>query len=52
MVASHTAMFREEEEKNTRDNESTSGSSNTVERTTLGDIDVLAELKERMEKGK
>lgn len=52
VVASHTAMFREEEEKNTRDNESTSGSSNTVERTTLGDIDVLAELKERMEKGK
>lgn len=52
VVASHTAMFREEEEKNTRDNESASGSSNAVERTTLGDIDALAELKERMEKGK
>lgn len=53
VVASHTAMFREEEEKNTRESESTSSSSsNTVERTTLGDIDALAELKERMEKGK
>lgn len=52
VVASHTAMFREEEEKNTRENETASGSSNAVERTTLGDIDALAELKERMEKGK
>jgi small subunit ribosomal protein S1 len=47
VVASHTAMFREEEEKNTRENETASGSSNAVERTTLGDIDALAELKER-----
>jgi small subunit ribosomal protein S1 len=61
VVASHTAIFREEEEKNARsnnnnndggnNNNNNNSSSNNAERTTLGDIDALAELKERMEKG-
>lgn len=52
VVASHTATFRDEEEKNVRQQqESQSSSSNNAEKTTLGDIDALAELKERMEKG-
>ncbi|MHA3788804.1 30S ribosomal protein S1 [Flavobacterium hauense] len=57
VVASHTATFRDEEEKNVRNNESNnnnnnnSSSNNNAERSTLGDLDVLAELKERMEKG-
>ncbi len=51
VVASHTATFREEEEKNVREAESASSSSSQVEKTTLGDIDALAELKERMDKG-
>jgi len=51
VVASHTAMFREEEEKNAKEAETTTSNSQ-VEKTTLGDIDALAELKERMDKGK
>lgn len=50
VVASHTAIFRQEEEKNIKAAEAAS-SSTQAERTTLGDIDALAELKERMEKG-
>jgi len=49
VVASHTSIFREEEEKNVKAVETTA---NAAEKTTLGDIDALAELKERMEKGK
>ncbi len=55
VVASHTATFRDEEEKNVRtqqeSNNNNNNNSNNAERTTLGDIDALAELKERMEKG-
>jgi small subunit ribosomal protein S1 len=63
VVASHTAIFREEEEKNARshnnnnndggnnNNNNNSSSSNNAERSTLGDIDALSQLKERMEKG-
>jgi small subunit ribosomal protein S1 len=54
VVASHTATFRDEEEKNVRQQESNnnnSSSSNNAEKTTLGDIDALSQLKERMEKG-
>jgi small subunit ribosomal protein S1 len=53
VVASHTATFRDEEEKNVRQSQesSNSGSSNNAEKTTLGDIDALSQLKERMEKG-
>lgn len=51
IVASHTAIFREEEEKAVKEAEVKSTSSNNAEKSTLGDIDALAELKARMEKG-
>jgi small subunit ribosomal protein S1 len=56
IVASHTATFREEEEKNFKaaSNESSNNnvatSSNNAEKSTLGDIDALMELKANMEK--
>ena len=53
VVVSHTATFRDEERKNVKDNSSsrsqTSSSSNNEEKSTLGDLDVLAELKKKME---
>ena len=57
VVVSHTGIFRDEEKKNVRDNSNRSGnvsssSSNNEERSTLGDIDALAELKKKMEGGK
>nr|WP_322625762.1 30S ribosomal protein S1 [uncultured Flavobacterium sp.] len=58
VVASHTATFKEEEERNVRysnennnNNNNVASSTSNVEKTTLGDIDALAELKERMERG-
>jgi len=54
VVASHTAIFREEEEKNVKAvTENTSSSSNNnASASTLGDNnDILAELKAKMEKG-
>jgi len=56
VVASHTATFKDEEEKNVRNNENNNSnnagsSSNNAEKSTLGDLDVLAQLKERMENG-
>nr|MBP6039903.1 S1 RNA-binding domain-containing protein [Flavobacterium sp.] len=50
VVASHTAIFREEEEKNVKTvTENTSAPAQT---STLGDNnDILAELKAKMEKG-
>ena len=53
VVASHTAIFREEEEKNVKAATSNnSGSSANVAASTLGDgNDVLAALKAKMEKG-
>ena len=51
VVASHTAIFREEEEKAAKAVETNVSSSNNVEKSTLGDIDALAELKAKMEKG-
>ena len=57
IVASHTATFREEEEKNFKSasnessNNNVASSSNNAEKSTLGDIDALMELKARMEKG-
>ncbi|POS02815.1 small subunit ribosomal protein S1 [Flavobacterium croceum DSM 17960] len=50
VVASHTAIFREEEAKAVKQAEAVASSSN-VEKSTLGDIDALAELKAKMEKG-
>lgn len=57
VVVSHTGIFRDEEKKNVkesnnRSNNNTSSSSNNEEKSTLGDIDVLAELKRKMEEGK
>ncbi len=50
VVASHTAIFREEEEKIAKQAEAVVASNN-IEKSTLGDIDALAELKAKMEKG-
>ncbi|WP_298116917.1 30S ribosomal protein S1 [Flavobacterium sp.] len=53
VVASHTAIFREEEEKNVKAaTESVAASNNNNQASTLGDNnDILAELKAKMEKG-
>lgn len=48
VVASHTATFREEEEKAVKAAEEKAATTAT-EKTTLGDIDALAELKAKME---
>lgn len=52
VVVSHTGLFREEEKKNVRENVSKNNVSSNEEKTTLGDIDALAELKKKMERGK
>lgn len=55
VVVSHTATFREEEVKAERssnnNNNNNNNSSNTIETSTLGDIDSLAALKKKMEEG-
>lgn len=48
IVASHTALFREEEEKVAKEAAKTS---TATEKSTLGDLDALQELKEKMDKG-
>ena len=48
VVASHTAIFKEEEEKNVK--EAAAQPAQPVEKSTLGDLDVLQELKDKMEK--
>ena len=50
VVASHTALFREEEAKFVKQAMKTANS-NSSEKTTLGDLDALAALKAKMEKG-
>ena len=54
VVVSHTGIFRDEEKKNVKESSSrnVTSSSNNEERSTLGDIDALAELKRKMEEGK
>ena len=49
VVASHTALFRAEEAKIVKQAMKTANSSS--EKTTLGDLDALADLKAKMEKG-
>ena len=49
VVASHTAIFREEERKNIRTATKKMQADN-AEKTTLGDLDALASLKEQMNK--
>ena len=52
VVASHTAIFREEEEKNVKTAVDSSSASNAAQTSTLGDNnDILAELKAKKEKG-
>ena len=55
VVVSHTGIFKDEEKRNvkqaTSNNSNNSSSSNNEEKSTLGDIDVLAELKKKMEGG-
>lgn len=54
VVVSHTGIFRDEEKKNVRESSSSNkpmGSSGSEEKSTLGDLDVLAELKKKMEGG-
>ncbi|WP_378188087.1 30S ribosomal protein S1 [Aquimarina sp. W85] len=51
VVASHTAMFREEEAKIVKQAAKKAASTGSAEKTTLGDLDALAELKAKMEKG-
>ena len=48
VVASHTAIFKEEEEKNVK--EAAAQPAQQVEKSTLRDLDVLQELKDKMEK--
>src|SRR5690606_38602119 len=50
VVVSHTATFRDEERKNVKDNSSSRSSMTSTgneEKSTLGDLDVLAELKKK-----
>ncbi|GLB50056.1 30S ribosomal protein S1 [Neptunitalea lumnitzerae] len=47
VVASHTAIFKDEEKKNVK--AATAKSNNATEKTTLGDLDALQELKDKME---
>lgn len=46
IVASHTAVYRDEEQQNVKE---ASKRKKNVEKTTLGDLDALAELKDQME---
>ena len=46
VVASHTAIFREEEQKNIKE---AAKKATSTEKTTLGDLDALADLKSKME---
>lgn len=49
VVVSHTGLFREEEKRNEKSSAQKSSASTGEEKTTLGDIDALAELKKKME---
>ncbi len=50
MVVSHTATYKEEEEKIVRENKTKM--ENNEQKSTLGDLDALAQLKKDMENGK
>ena len=52
VVVSHTGIFRDEERKNVKESSSAKPAATSgEEKTTLGDIDALAELKKKMEGG-
>jgi len=50
VVASHTAIFKEEEEKIAKEAAASTSTAPAVEKSTLGDLEVLQELKDKMEK--
>ncbi|MBB4805039.1 small subunit ribosomal protein S1 [Chryseobacterium defluvii] len=52
VVVSHTGIFRDEEKKHAKEAINKAAASSGEEKTTLGDIDALAELKKKMEEGK
>jgi small subunit ribosomal protein S1 len=53
VVVSHTGLFRDEERKNVKEASAAKPTASSGdERTTLGDLDVLAELKKKMDGGK
>ncbi|WP_447950937.1 30S ribosomal protein S1 [Chryseobacterium koreense] len=49
VVVSHTGTFRDEEKRNVKEATSKPAATSGEEKTTLGDIDALAELKKKME---
>ena len=53
IVVSHTATFEETEDKprNKKSSASVQKVNDSAEKSTLGDLDALAELKEKMDKG-
>ncbi len=51
VVVSHTALFREDEKKQAKQAQA-NNMANAVDKSTLGDLDALAELKKKMEEGK
>lgn len=51
VVVSHTGIFRDEERKNAKEATNKPAATSGDEKTTLGDIDALAELKKKMEGG-
>ena len=53
VVVSHTGTFKDEERRNVKESSSSNkpAASSGDEKTTLGDIDALAELKKKMEGG-
>ena len=51
VVVSHTGIFRDEERKNVKEASNKPAATSGEEKTTLGDIDALAELKKKMEGG-
>lgn len=51
VVVSHTGIFRDEERRNVKESAGKAAASSGEEKTTLGDIDALAELKKKMEGG-
>ena len=52
IVLSHTNIFKEIETKNIKENKKKSAAAAQNDKSTLGDLDVLAELKKKMEGGK
>ncbi len=51
VVVSHTGTFRDEERRNAKEAATKPAATSGEEKTTLGDIDALAELKKKMEGG-